>query len=180
MKDEDIVQVFPADDPNLQRVYVQFSHYTHADFCMSITRQLRKPKSKLDVALFVPREIKARFNVVSHEAWLLRKRTTPPLKTRIEYSEDDILLFTCPDDHWQYFLHQVPNLPPVNLAPVRTPPPGRKTKRPRSDSSSPKIVEKKKERVEVSSASASSTGSRVNEGTTSTEQPGQDTEQHLN
>ena len=48
----------------------------------------------------------------------------------------------------------MPGLPPVDLAPVRTPPPGRKPKRTRSESSSPKDVEKKKERVEENNASS--------------------------
>ena len=49
---------------------------------------------------------------------------------------------------FQFLQHHVHGLPPVDLAPVRTPPPGRKTKRTRSESASPKDVDKKKEKVD--------------------------------
>jgi hypothetical protein len=152
IKDVDIIKVFPADDPNLQRVYAQFRTNEQAELCMNLTRKLRKPDLK--VVLFIPNQFKQRFHALKNEDFRLRKLTTTKHKTRIEYSEDDLNLYICPVGHFRFEYHPVPGLPPVDLAPVRTPPPGRKPKRTRSESSSPKDVEKKKERVEEIDASS--------------------------
>ena len=54
VRKDDIKSVFAADDPSLQRVYVQFSSKEQADICLDLTRRLRKPELK--VVLYVPNE----------------------------------------------------------------------------------------------------------------------------
>ena len=145
IKQDDIIKVFQADDPNLQRAYVQFSTKEQAELCLTLTRRLRKPELK--VVLYIPEQFKLRFLTLKNEDYRLRKLTIPRHKTRIEYSDDDLILLACPIGHFRFVEHQVHGLPAVDLAPARTPPPGRKSKRTRSDSLSPN-VEKKKERFE--------------------------------
>jgi len=144
--EDDIISVFAADEPSLQRVYVQFSSKEHADLCLDLTSKLRKPELK--VVLFIPNELKKRFHAIKSEDYRLRKLTNPKHKTRIEYDDDDFVLYICPVGHFRYVLHPVPGLPAVDLAPVRTLPPGRKSKRERSESASPNAVDKKKEKVD--------------------------------
>jgi hypothetical protein len=146
VKDEDIVKAFPADDSNLQRVYVQFSTIEQAELCMNLTRKMRNPELK--VVLYIPGQLKQRFHALKNEDYRLRKLSSAKYKTRIEYGEEDFVLFICPIGDFRFVQHPVHGLPPVDLAPVRTPPPGRKTKRTRSESASPKDVDKKKEKVD--------------------------------
>ena len=54
IKNSDIIKVFPANNPDLQRVYVQFSSKELVDLCLDLTRRLRKPE--LHVVLYVPRQ----------------------------------------------------------------------------------------------------------------------------
>ena len=151
----DIIKVFAADDPELQRVYVQFSTREKADLCMNLTRRLRQPELK--VVLYVPRQLKQRFHTIKSEDYRLRKLTQPRHRTRIEYSDSDIMLFVCPAGQHRFVLHPVPDLPPVDFAPVRTPPQGRrqnKGKRDRSESASPNAAGSKNIRVESPVADA--------------------------
>ena len=106
---------------------------------------LKKPE--LNVVLFIPSQFKQRFNALRNEDYRLRRLTNPLHKTRIEFSDDDLILYACPIGHYRFDQYVVHGLPAVDLAPVRTPPPGRKTKRPRSDSTTPEAAVKKKERV---------------------------------
>jgi hypothetical protein len=117
---------------------------------LDLTRRLRKPELK--VVLFVPNQLMKRFHAIKREAYRLRKLTTPRHKTRIEYSDYDLALYICPVGHFSYVLHPVPGVPAVDLATARTPPPGRKTKKDKSESTSPNAVDKKKERVDGASA----------------------------
>ena len=160
IRSDDIKSVFAADDPSLQRVYVQFSSKEQADLCLDLTRRLRKPELK--VVLYVPNQLKKRFHAIKSEDYRLRKLTTPRHKTRIEYSDDDLALYICPVGHFSYVLHPVPGLPAVDLAPARTPPPGRKTKRDRSESASPNAADKKKERVDGASADVNESSQDLN------------------
>ena len=79
--------------------------------------------------------------------------TEPKHKTRIEYSDSDLVLHVCPLGHYRYVYHPIPDLPPADLAPVRTPPQGRKSKkekrdkRPRPESFSPNGADVKNARV---------------------------------
>ena len=135
VKDDDIIKVFPASDPDLQRVYVQFSTKEQAELCQELTRKLRKPD--LNAVLYVPKGFKDRFHAMKREDYRLRRQTEPKHKTRIAYTESDLALYICPVGHYRYMYHPIPDLPHVDLAPVRTPPQGRKTKRARVESSSP-------------------------------------------
>ena len=141
----DILQVFPAEDPDLERVYAQFRCKEQAELVMNLTRKLRKPDLK--VILFVPPQMKQRFLALKSEDYRLRRLTTPRHKTRIEYSDEDILLYACPLGHFRFVHHPVQGLPPVDLQPSRTPPPGRKTKRVRSASKSPNYSDNKAMRI---------------------------------
>ena len=77
----------------------------------------------------------------------MRKHTTPVHKTRIHYSEDDLALFACPTGDFRFEHIPVHGLPPADLAPPRTPPPGRTLKRNRSDSTSPNATDKKRGKI---------------------------------
>ena len=143
--DSDIIEVFPANDPDLQPVYVRFSTKEHALLCLDLTRRLRKPE--LQVVLYIPKEFRNRFHAMKNEDYRLRKLTQPQHKTRIAYTDSDLALYTCPLGHFRYSPYPIPDLPAVDLAPDRTPPKGRKTKRPRDDSISPLGCDKKNARV---------------------------------
>ena len=87
--------------------------------------------------------------------------TQPKHRTRIEYSELDLVLYACPAGHFRFLKHPIADLPPVNLAPIRTPPPGRniqREKRPRPESVSPKGADTKNARVTSPVAASSGSG----------------------
>ena len=179
ISDDDIIKVFSAAESELQRVYVQFRSVGQADLCLHLTRQLRKPELK--VVLYVPREFKQRFLAMKTEDYRLRRLTETKHKTRIEYSESDLVLYACPAGQYRFAIHPIPDLPSVDLHPARTPPQGRKSKRekrarPDSDSSSPKGADPKNARVN-SPATAAAQGRETGQS----QQSGDvNTEQHLN
>jgi hypothetical protein len=143
----------------------------HVDLCLSLTRKLRKPELK--VVLYVPTEFKKRFNAIKTEDYRLRRLTEPKHKTRIEYSESDLVLYACPVGHYRFASHPIPDLPSVDLDPVRTPPPGRKPKTEKRPS--PNGADLKNARRNSPATVASS------EQTDQSQQVGQEiTEQHLN
>jgi hypothetical protein len=127
INDSDILKVFPASDPDLQRIYVKFSNKEQAALCLDLTRRLRKPELK--VVLYIPRQLRQRFMAIKNEEYRLRKMTEPKHKTRIQYSDSDLVLHVCPLGHYRYVYHPIPDLPPADLAPVRTHPQGRKSKK---------------------------------------------------
>ena len=186
IKNSDIIKVFPANNPDLQRVYVQFSSKELVDLCLDLTRRLRKPE--LHVVLYVPRQFRQRFNAIKSEDYRLRKVCQPKHKTRIEYSDSDLVLFSCPQGQYRFVHHPLPDLPPVDLAPVRTPPAGRninREKRPRPHSSSPIVTDAKNPRVFSPpinpAASASASNADPGEGIDQSQQPARDIiEHHLN
>ena len=114
---------------------------------MNVTRSSNK--LELNIVLYIPKQMQHRFKALKNEEYRLRKHTVPLHKTRVEYTEEDIILLACPIGYFRYEQHSVHGLPPFNLAPTRTPPPGRKlkSKRGRSDSRSPNDVLRKKERI---------------------------------
>ena len=61
---------------------------------MNLTRKLRKPELK--VVLYIPGQLKQRFHALKNEDYRLRKLSSANYKTRIEYGEDDFVLFICP------------------------------------------------------------------------------------
>ena len=156
ISDSDIHEVFPANDPDLQRIYVKFATKEQAKLCLDLTRRLRKPE--LQVVLYIPRELRDRFHAMKNEDYRLRKLGQPRHKTRIEYTETDLMLYACPLGHFRYSPYPIPDLPAVDLAPLRTPPKGRKSKRPRDDSNSPPGGDKKNARVTSPSLAASAPG----------------------
>ena len=177
ISDGEIIKVFASEDPELQRVYVQFSSREKADLCMNLTRRLRQPE--LNVVLYVPRHFKQRFHAIKSEDYRLRKLTQPRHRTRIEYSDSDLVLFVCPAGYHRFVLHPVPGLPPVDFAPVRTPPQGRKQKkgkRDRSESASPN-AEPKNLRVESPVTDVTKEPSSTDQSVTGLQDI---TEQHLN
>jgi hypothetical protein len=105
IKDADIIKVFPADNPDLQRVYVQFSSKEQAELCLDLTRKLRKPE--LRVVLYVPRQFRQRFNAMKSEDYKLRKMCQPYHKTRIEYSDTDLALYSCPQGQYRFTHHPI-------------------------------------------------------------------------
>ena len=145
IKDEDIIKIFSAEHSKLERAYVQFKQIYQAELCLNVTRSMMKPE--LQVVLYVPKQFQLRFKALKSECHRLRKRTLPVHKTRIVYTDDDLILLACPINHFRFERQHIHGLPAVNLARLRTPPPGRKFKRVRSDSCSPNEVDKKKERV---------------------------------
>ena len=146
IREEDIVNTFLPDDLNIPRIYVEFSSHDQADFCLDLFRSLRNPLLK--VVKYIPREFRTRNRAIEYEAYILRKHTVPPFKTRIDFEEDDLVLTKCRLNHHRYTIHTATDLPPIDLAPQRPPPPARTTKRNRSeDLESPNNTDKKKERT---------------------------------
>ena len=140
---DDILKVFPADNPSTERLYVQFRSKDIVTLVLNLTRRLRKPE--LNVVLYVPREFKRRFNAIKSVDYRLRKLSNPRHKTRIEYSDSDIVLFACPTGHFKFSAYPIYGLPDVDFTPPRTPPTGRVLngeKRGRSESTSPVVADK--------------------------------------
>ena len=144
IKDEDILITFLPDDLNIPRVYAQLPSHAHADFFFDLIRTLRKPELK--VVKYVPKEFRARNRAIESEAYTLRKHTVPPFKTRIQYSDDDLVLTKCLHNQHTFVQHEASDLPPVDLGPQRPPPPGRKRGRP-DEHSSPNPADNKKDRI---------------------------------
>jgi hypothetical protein len=109
-----------------------------------LIRTLRKPDLK--VVKFVPSQFRARSRALETEAFILRKHTLPPFKTKIEYSDDDLVLTKCLHNHHTFVHHVANDLPPIELGPQRPPPPGRKRDR-SQENGSPNPGDSKKDRV---------------------------------
>ena len=146
IKDEDIVKAFPPNNngTSFDSIYVQFNNFESADVCFTKIRIHRD--LNLKVFLYIPKRLQNRFAPISKVAY---RQRLAGLKTRFVYTEDDIQLLICPKNRYTYYLCPVPNLPEVDLAPAKPPPPGRKPlkrSRPGSDDSSPSQNEPKKDR----------------------------------
>ena len=139
---DDIAATFtPVGFPQPPRVYVRFYKQEHADLCLSVAKRLKNPEVK--VCRYFPRQFIERYKALENEAYPLRyPRSVPGFKTEVVFKEDDIELLICPNGHFRYRPHPVHGLPPIDLAPVRSPPKGRQNKRGRSDSNSPKLERK--------------------------------------
>ena len=146
IKDDDILATFPADDPNMQRIYMQFPTHAHADFCLELIRTLKKPE--LRVVKFIPKQFTARNRAIENEAFILRKHTIPPYKTRIEFSDTDLVLTKCLHNKYTYGEHIARDLPPIVLGPRRPPPPGKKKRSRSQENSSPNPADFKNDRVD--------------------------------
>ena len=138
IKDTDILEAFlPKNSPKFPRVYIRFIKQEHADLCFRAAKGLTDPNVK--VFRYFPRQLQARVRPLEDVAYQLRKNSVPNYKTEVVYSEDDVQLMVCPRGQSRYSPYHVLNLPPVDMTPLRSPPPGRPSqKRDRSASSSPK------------------------------------------
>ena len=103
IKNEDILATFLPDDTKIPRIYVQLVSHAHANFCLDLVRTLRNPELK--VVKFIPKQFRARNRAIEAEAFILRKRTVPPFKTRIEYSDEDLVLTKCLNNHHTFVQH---------------------------------------------------------------------------
>ena len=98
---------------------------------------------EIRISQYFPRQFNARAKALGSIAYKLRK-SNPPLKTSIEYTNDDLILHTCPRGQYIYSVYNVDDLPPVDFTSSRSPPSGRtNNKRNRSSSHSPPVESKK-------------------------------------
>ena len=71
------------------------------------------------------------------------RKTVPGYKTEVVFSHDDVQLIICPRGQARYYPYHVTDLPPIDMTPLRSPPPGRaRHKRTRSGSLSPQVERK--------------------------------------
>ena len=144
--DPDIASTFlPKGEPRIPRVYIKFHKQEHANLCLKLAKTLQNPDIK--VFRYFPRQFQDRVRALENIAYPLRKSSTPPYKTEVVYTESDVQLLVCPKGQARYYPYHVTDLPPVDMAPTRSPPPGRQrqdrnNKRNRSDSSSPEVSRK--------------------------------------
>ena len=90
IENDEVVETFLPDDTSIPQVYARFESHAHADFIMEVVRSLRN--KELKVVKCVPKQFRARNRALENEAFILRQRTVPSFKTKIEYSEDDLVL----------------------------------------------------------------------------------------
>lgn len=143
IKDSDIASTFlPPFSPKIPRVYIKFFKQEHADLCFRAAKGLKDPKIK--VFRYFPRQFQARVRALEEVAYPMRKSSNPKYKTEVVYTATDVQLLICPKGQSRYYPHPVPDLPPIDMAPARSPPPGRQRhcKRNRSDDTSPQINKK--------------------------------------
>ena len=136
--DSDIASTFlPKFSPKIPRVYIKFHKQEHADLCLRIAKSLTNPEIK--VFRYFPRQFQARVRGLEEVAYQLRKASEPKYKTEVVYTHSDVQLLICPRGQFRYYPHHVPDLPPIDMGPDRSPPPGRQrhAKRPRSQESPP-------------------------------------------
>ena len=148
--DSDIEEVFlPARSTRatFSKVYIRFKAEDSANLCLHLAKSLTDRENK--ITRYFPRQFNARAAALGHVAYKMR-RSNPPYKTSIEYTEDDLVLLVCPRGQFTYRQYMVENIPPIDLTPARSPPVGRKKKRERSASKSPPKGENKKGRTESS------------------------------
>ena len=134
--EDDIVKVFTSygKDDDFTHIYVQLTKAADASWCLHLGRTVLKDKDS-KVFLYIPRQFFARFKTLDDIAY---KKRREGFKTRIDFTDTDIVLLTSPRGQYKFTQLVVPGLPPVDLTPDRTPPKGRKqTKRPRSLNSPP-------------------------------------------
>ena len=141
INDSDIASTFLPNNPSLKipRVYIRFYKQEHADLCLKLAKGLKNPEIK--VFRYFPRQLQARVRALEEVAYPLRNISNPGYKTEVVYTHNDVQLLICPRGQARYYPHFVANLPPIDMAPARSPPPGRprhNKRKNRSDSHSPK------------------------------------------
>ena len=142
VKDIDIENTFlPVRAPKFPRVYIRFYKQEHADLCLRIAKTLKNRDTK--VFRYFPRQFQARVRALEEVAYPMRKETNPGFKTEVVYTANDVQLLVCPRGLTRYQPHPVHDLPPIDMTPFRSPPPGRSShKRMRSGTASPEIIAK--------------------------------------
>ena len=80
---------------------------------LKLKSKLRNPVIK--VLLYVPKEFKRRFAALKKEDYRIRKLAQPRHKTKMEYTDDDIVLFSCLPGHSVYNRHYFDDLPNVDI-----------------------------------------------------------------
>ena len=138
IEDSDIASTFlPKFSPKIPRVYLKFHKQEHADLCLRVAKSLTNPEIK--VFRYFPRQFQARVRALEEVAYQLRKASEPMYKTEVVYTQSDVQLLICPRGQSRYYPHHVPDLPPIDMRPDRSPPPGRQRhlKRQRSENSPP-------------------------------------------
>ena len=128
-----IVKVFPpANNPDYDRLYVEFENETAASYVSGFSRVIRKPDHQ--VSIYVPRSFQPRFRAFNEHARALR--TAPGLspgdvKTKVIYGLNDFVLLTKPrNGRWSSLFLNTENFPPLLPPPgpaqtTDSPPPGR-------------------------------------------------------
>ena len=158
INEDDIDNIFlPAKctRDSFTKVYVKFKSEESANLCLHLAKSLTNHDNK--VSRYFPKPFSARLSALSHVAYKLRNEELP-FKTTIEYTNDDIVLLVCPRGEYAYRQHCVDNLPPIDLTHIRSPPVGKKSKRPRSLSQSPTYQNTKKDRKKSPPKPVSSLG----------------------
>ena len=142
IKDVDIENTFlPPKATKIPRVYVRFYKQEHADLCLKAAKSLKNSETK--VFRYFPRQFQARVRALEEVAYPMRKQQDPGYKTEVVFTATDVQLLVCPRGLTRYQPYQVPHLPPIDMAPIRSPPPGRQRhKRNRSGTPSPEAPSK--------------------------------------
>ena len=147
INENDIANTFlPKREPKIPRVYIRFHKQEHADLCLKVAKSLLNSQAK--VFRYFPRQFQDRVWALEDVAYPMRRKTFPPFKTDVVYTDSDVQLLICPQGQFRYYPHYVPNLPPIDMTPLRSPPKGRgQTKRDRSSDSNPAQDERKSSRI---------------------------------
>ena len=142
IKDEDIENTFlPPKATKVPRVYVRFYKQEHADLCLKAAKYLKNSETK--VFRYFPRQFQARVRALEEVAYPMRKQQDPGYKTEVVFNATDVELLVCSRGMTRYHPYHVPHLPPIDMAPFRSPPPGRpRHKRNRSGTPSPEAPSK--------------------------------------
>ena len=142
IKNEDIENTFlPPKATKVPRVYVRFFKQEHADLCLKAAKSLKNSETK--VFRYFPRQFQSWVRALEEVAYTMRKQQDPGYKTEVVFTDTDVQLLVCPRGLTRYQPHHVPHLPPVDMAPVRSPPPVRQRhKRNRSGTPSPEAPSK--------------------------------------
>ena len=137
IRDEDIETTFlPPKATKVPRVYIRFYKQEHADLCLQAAKALKNSETK--VFRYFPRQFQARVRALEEVAYPMRKQQDPGYKTEVVFTATDVQLLVCPRGLTRYLPYHVPHLPPIDMAPIRSPPPGRaRHKRNRSGTPSP-------------------------------------------
>ena len=146
INNDDVLKAFPPFGKAASHVhiYIQLTKKVDADWCRHLGRTVLKNKPGF-VFLYIPKQLHPRFEVLDKIAY--KKRKFEGFKTQYQLTDLDVVLLVSPKDQFNYIPLHVPDLPPADMAPARTPPRGRTfSKRRRSPSQSPDENSKKTDR----------------------------------